>query len=186
MMSSEALSKLLESKQEYEGPPRDDRIPYSINIWDHGGQNEFIITNQFFLNIETFILMVMDISLDLSIPLKQSSDAKGKFGLPKTPAQILCYWLNALCVLALEKITEPNIALVLTHKDMIKADDTKKYIDSYMDELIKCIKGKPYESYIMNENIFVVDNREDTEGEFAHIRNRIFAQIAKQISWGIE
>ena len=185
-MSSEALSKLLESKQEYEGPPSDDRIPYSINIWDHGGQNEFIITNQLFLNIEAFILMVMDISLDLNIPLKQSSDAKGKFGLPKTPAQILCYWLNALHILAIEKTTEPNIALVLTHQDMIKASDTKKYIESYMDELIKCIKGKPYESYIMNENIFVVDNREGTEGEFAHIRNRIFAQIARQKSWGIE
>ena len=126
------------------------------------------------------------ISLDLNIPLKKSSDAKGKFGIPRTPAQILHYWLNALHVLAKEKKSEPNIALVLTHKDMIKADDTKKYIDSYMQELFKCIKGKPYASYIIPSNIYVVDNRQGTEGDFKQIRNKIFAQMTKQKSWGIE
>ena len=160
--------------------------------------------------------MVMDISLDLNIPLKQSSDAEGKFSIPKTPAQILHYWLNAIHILAMEKTTEPNIALVLTHQDMIKADDANRYIDSYIEELFECIHGKPYAfyitvsniyivdnrqgtegdfahvrnkilaSYIKEENIFVVDNREGTEGDFAHIRNRIFAKIAKQESWGIE
>ena len=184
-MSSAALNRLKHKKETYT-TPSDERIPYFVNIWDHGGQNEFIITNQLFLNVEAFILMVMDISLDLNIPLKQSSDAAGKFGIPKTPAQILRYWLNAIHILAMEKTTEPNIALVLTHQDMIKADDTNRYIDSYIEELLECIHGKPYASYIKEENIFVVDNREGTEGDFTHIRNRIFAKIAKQESWGIE
>ena len=107
------MSRLLESKTSY-AKASDERIPYSVNIWDHGGQNEFIITNQLFLNVEAFILMVMDISLDINIPLKQSLDAKGKFGIPKTPAQILCYWLNACtCSRNGEKLQKPNIALVL-------------------------------------------------------------------------
>ena len=170
-MSSEAFSKLLESKKKYTGPPSDDRIPYSINIWDHGGQSEFILTNHLFLNVQAFILMAMDISLDLNKPLKQSVDAKGKFGIPKTPAQILCYWLNALHVLALEKTTEPNIALVLTHKDMIKADDTKKYIESYIEELLQMHSMENHmHPTSRNEKIFVVDNREGTEGDFAHIK----------------
>ena len=184
-MSSAALNRLKHKKETYT-TPSDERIPYSVNIWDYGGQNEFIITNQLFLNVEAFILMVMDISLDLNIPLKQSSDAEGKFSIPKTPAQILHYWLNAIHILAMEKTTEPNIALVLTHQDMIKADDANRYIDSYIEELLECIHGKPYASYIKEENIFVVDNREGTEDDFAHIRNRIFAKIAQQESWGIE
>ena len=185
-MRSEGFSRFLRSKETYPETTREERIPYSVNIRDHGGQNEFIITNQLFLNIEAFILMVMDISLDFNIPLKQSLDAEGKFGIPKTPAQILCYWLNALHVMAMEKTTEPNIALVLTHNDMIKVDDIKMYIDSYIEKLLECIHGKPYASYIKEEHIFVVDNRKGTVGDFAHIRNRIFVQIAKQKSWGIE
>ena len=128
----------------------------------------------------------MDISLDLNISLLQSSDTRGKYSIPKTPAQILCYWLNALHVLAKEKTTEPNIALVLTHKDMIKADDKKKYTESYIEELLECICGKQYASYITVSNIYVVDNRQGTEGDFKQIRNKIFAQITKQKSWGIE
>ena len=182
-ISSEELSQLLEIQKSY-AKPSDKRIPYSVNIWDHGGQDEFMITNQLFLNVEAFILIVMNISLDLNIPLKQSSDTKGKFGIPKTPAQILCYWLNALHVLALEKRKEMNIALVLTHKDMIKADDTRKYIDNYIKELVTCIQEKPYATYI--GNIFVVDNREGTEDDFDRFRNNIFAEITRQKSWGIE
>ena len=184
-ISSDELSRLLESKKSY-AKLSDERIPYSVNIWDHGGQNEFIITNQLFLNIEAFNLLVMDISLDLNIPLMQSSDSGGKFGIPKTPAQILCYWLNALHVLAMEKKTEPNIALVLTHQDMIKADDTKQYIDSYTEKLLECISGKQYASYITVSNIYVVDNRQGTERDFAQIRSKIFAQMTNQKSWGIE
>ena len=184
-ISSEELAQLLESLKSYTKPSA-ERIPYSLNIWDHGGQNEFIMTNQLFLSVEAFILMVMDISLDLNIPLIQSSDAGGKFGIPKTPAQILCYWLNALHILAVEKTIEPNIALVLTHKDMIKADDTKQYIDSYFEELLECIRGKQYASYITVSNIYIVDNRQGTEDDFTQIRNKILAQMTKQKSWGLE
>ena len=185
IISWKEMSRLLESKTSY-AKASDERIPYSVNIWDHGGQNEFIITNQLFLNVEAFILMVMDISLDINIPLKQSLDAKGKFGIPKTPAQILCYWLNAVHILALQKTTKPTITLVLTHKDLIDAIDSKKHIDNCIKELLECIRGKPYASYIKEENIFVVDNREGTEGDFAEIRNKILGQMTKQKSWGIE
>ena len=184
-IGSEDLSRLLESKKSYT-ERSDERIPYSINIWDHGGQNEFIITNHLFLSVEAFNLIVMDISLDLNTPLKQSSASKGKYGIPKTPAQILCYWLNALHVLAMEKRKEPNIALVLTHKDMIKRENPKRHCDRYIEQIFKCIRGKSYESYVRNENIFVVDNRKATEGDFTQIRNSIFAQIATQKTWGIE
>ena len=183
-ISSEELSRLLEWEKSYT-TPSDESIPYSINIWDHGGQNEFIITNQLFLNTEAFNLLVMDISLDLHIPLKQSPDTRGKYSIPKTPAQILCYWLNALHVLASKKMTEPNIALVLTHKDMI-IESTKKYIDRYIAELLKCTVGKPYASYITLSNIYFVDNRQGTEGDFTEIRSKIFAQMTNQNSWGIE
>ena len=47
-----------------------DDIPYSINLWDHGGQNEFMVTHHLFLKAEALILIVMDISLDLHTPLK--------------------------------------------------------------------------------------------------------------------
>ena len=60
-MSYATLNRLKHRKETY-ATSSDERIPYSLNIWDHGGQNEFIITNQLFLNVEAFILMVMDIS----------------------------------------------------------------------------------------------------------------------------
>ena len=185
MMNPEALNRL----QCMKGMciPNDVRIPYSVNIWDHSGQNEFIMLNQLFLNVDAFIIMVMDISLGLNVPLRQSSDEKGNFGIPETPAQTLCYWLNALHILTIEKSTEPNIALVLTHKDMIQTDDTKKkYIDRYIDDLFESICEKPYAAYIKKENIFVVDNKEGTEGDFADVRNKIFNQMTRQNSWGIE
>ena len=185
IISSDEFSRLLESQKLYV-KPSNERIPYSVNIWDHGGQNEFIITNQLFLNIEAFNILVMDISLDLHIPLKLSPDTRGKYSIPKTPGQVLCYWLNALHVLALKKTTEPNIALVLTHKDMIIIENTKKYIDRYIVELLKCTAGKPYASYITPSNIYIVDNPEGTEGDFMQIRNKILAQMTNQKSWGIE
>ena len=96
-------------------------VPFSLSLWDLGGQNEFITTHHLFLDIDATTLVVMDISKSLHHHLEE----KPKLGHPNTPAEVLCYWLNTIHNQALEKNMKPNIALVLTHKDMVEAEDPK-------------------------------------------------------------
>ena len=161
-------------------------IPYSINLWDHGGQNEFMVTHHLFLKAEALILIVMDISLDLHIPLKQSNEERKKVGNPKTPAQILKYWLNSVYVQAAKRNLKPNIALVLTHTDLIIAEKPSQYIETYIKDIRDTVEGKPYAAYIAKENIFLVDNKRGSKHRFNDVRRELFDKISKQPTWGME
>ena len=150
-MSEDTLKQLIKSKDTFTANlNQSNDIPYFINIWEHGSQGKYISMNNLFLNANAVVLIMMDISLDMHTPLKDIVEEHRKFGYPKTPAQILCYWLSLLHDRAEKEQIQPNIALVLTHKDMIEAKDPQQYIDNYTDNLLKCVMGKPYASYISN------------------------------------
>ena len=109
-----------------------------------------------------------------------------KEGVPKTPKDILCYWLNSIYGLASAKGLKPNLALVLTHKDEIPSKDTKPYIQQYKSNILKVTEGKPYSSLLSMENIYVVDNKYGEESDFGILRSDIFKMITTQKSWGME
>ena len=185
-MSQDTLKQLVKSKDTFTANSHQPSgIPYSINIWEHGSQGKFISMNNLFMNTNAVVLIMMDITFDIHTPMKGIIEEHRGFGYPKTPAQILCYWLNMLQDHAEKEQTQPNIALVLTHKDMIEAKDHQQYIDNYIDALLKCTMEKTYRSYISKENIFVVDNKTSHEDHLNEIRSRIFKMITKQKkNWG--
>ena len=162
------------------------RSQYLLYAWDFGGQEEFIATHHFFLDINCTILIVMDITRNLHKPVKDESSESVKRGIPQTPAQYLCHWLGMIHTKALEERVEPNVALVLTHKDLIQSYNVEQYIQNYIDELAKVTEGKAYQGYISQHNIFVADNKTKIGGELTSLRHKIFTKFSTTKSWGQE
>ena len=161
-------------------------LDYSLRLWDYGGHTEFLATHHLFLNIESTTLILLDVSKKLKDPIKRDTKTTSGSGVPNTPEQFLHYWLKILHSQTTEKNFHPNIALVLTHKDMIQGTDVDKYIKEFKLEILMSIEGKPYSHYITHNNIFVIDNKNGDQKDFARLRNVIFKMIAEQKSWGIE
>ena len=157
---------------------------YSLDVWDFGGQSEFLPIHHLFLNVESTNVIVMDISKGLKDPIKDES-AGPLVSIPYTQVQYLHYWLGIMHSQVTEKTIPPNVALVLTHKDMIQDSDKDLYIKEYISEIHNSIQDKPYSEYLTNSNIFVIDNKNGNEEDFTKLQSEVFKMITKQISWGI-
>ena len=166
--------------------PNDDNQVYSVSLWDFGGQDEFIVTHQLFLHGESLALLVMDISIGLHDELPDSTEATSKVRIPRTPAGFLHFWLDTIYKKATEKSLEPNVALVLTHRDLIEEREAENYIASYKTEINKLLQGKAYSSYITENNIYITDNKNGTEEDFNQLRKQFFQRMKNQRSWGME
>ena len=153
-----------------------ENVPFSLKLWDLGGQNDFINTHHLFLDVEATTLIV----LDTTKKIHESFKGKIKLGNPKTPGEVLCYWLNSFYVEGLAKGCTPNIAVVLTHTDLVKTED----IQHYIDEIIMAVQGKPYANLISEENIYTADNKQGNDDDFQKLRNHLLQSFAKQKSWG--
>ena len=128
----------------------------------------------------------MDITKDMHKPVQNERTENVKRGLPQTPAQYLCYWLQAIYNKASEQGLEPNLALVLTHKDLIQAKDAKQYINNYIGKVLDIVEGKPYSSYLSRNNVYVADNKSNIHGELNSLRHKIFKKFTAEKSWGQE
>ena len=179
---SEIKKAILAHKTSTAQEESNSTMPFSLVLWDLGGQNEFITTHHLFLDVAATTLVVMDITKGLHHHLEE----KPKLGHPNTPAEVLSYWLNTIHSQALEKKEKPNITLVLTHKDMVQTLDTDQYIENYIQCIVKHFQGKPYAQYITRNNIFVVDNKTGDDADFSHLRNELIHHLANQKSWGFE
>ena len=153
-----------------------NNTPFTLRLWDLGGQNEFINTHHLFLDVGATTLIVMDITKKIHDTFK----GKIKLGNPKTPAEVLCYWLNSFHVQGSRSGITPNIAVVLTHTDLVKTED----IQHYTDDIKLAVQGKPYATLISDENIYTADNKHGTNDDFQNMRNNLLHSFAKQKSWG--
>ena len=125
----EKFSSLLDNKNKKEiitlgkKPAKQDSeesTPFSISLWDLGGQDEFISTHHLFLDTEATILIVMDITKGLHELIRSNFH----FGYLNSAVDVLHYWLNLFHTeleerMKKDKNVELNIGLVLTHKDKI-------------------------------------------------------------------
>ena len=143
-LSSRVRKEILAHKESIVQQESNSTVPFSLVLWDLGGQNEFITTHHLFLDIDATTLVVMDINKGLHHHLEE----KPKLGHPNTPAEVLSYWLTTIHSQALEKKVKPNIALVLTHKDMIQTLNMDQYIENYIQCIEKYIQGKKFAHYI--------------------------------------
>ena len=155
----------------------DNNIPYLINLWEFCNQDKFNAVNHSFLNTEALILYVMDISSDLFSPLKRNWDET------KTPAELLRYWLNLVDSKAKKQNMKPNIILLLTHTDSIFAGEENQYLENYIKAILDMVEGKPYATYITEENIISCDRCQQS---FEDIRTKLFHRITTQSSWGVK
>ena len=159
----------------------EESTPFSISLWDLGGQDEFISTHHLFLDSKATIFIVMDITKSLH----QLIGWNFELGYLNSPAEVLHYWLDLFHTDAAKHNIDPNIAIVLTHKDKIKGDQ-KEYIDDYVKAIMKMVEGKPYAKYISKDKIFTVSNVTDTESDFEKLRDQLLRHLVKQEIWGFK
>ena len=178
-----------------------ENIPFTLRLWDLGGQNDFITTHHLFLDVEATTLIVMDITKDFDKTFRicmrgrnEDKDLRFKRTNPKTPAHILHYWLNSFYVEANEKKNEHgekkendwelNIAIVLTHLGQIKPIERQEYIQQYKDKILESFEGKPYRGMVEKIQIFEVDNKSGSDQDFRVLKDKLFERFKKQNSWG--
>ena len=159
----------------------EESTPFSISLWDLGGQDEFISTHHLFLDSKATIFIVMDITKSLH----QLIGRNFELGYLNSPAEVLHYWLDLFHTDAAKHNIEPNIAIVLTHKDKIKGDQ-KEYIDDYVKAIIKMVEGKPYAKYISKDKIYTVSNVTDTESDFQKLRDQCCDILSSRRSGGLK
>ena len=157
-----------------------EKIPFTIRLWDLGGQNDFINTHHLFLDIGATTLIVMDITKKLH----STFDGEIKYGNPTTPAEVLCYWLNSFHVQSVGSTTRPNVAMVLTHTDILEPTERDWIIQNYKAEIMKIVESKPYSDLITEENIYAVDNRSSSDDLFINLKKQLLQNLTQQESWG--
>ena len=174
------LNKLKErSNREQE---TEDATECLINLWDHGGQVEFLATHHLFLDADAVNLIVMDITKKLHGEIPSKHQKANTDGVPRTGANFLDYWMQMILQKSESKGINPNVAIILTHLDEVTAPEA----DDYIAGLINYIKVKPYSKYIEEKSIFQVDNKTGSISEFNQIRKQIFQMATQQKSWGME
>ena len=157
----------------------EERTPFTISVWDLGGQDEFISTHHLFLNIEAFILIVLDITKGLHQLIGRNFD----LGYLNTPAEVLHYWLEFFHSEAEKIEKESNIAIVLTHTDLIQSN-RDAYVSDYKGRIMEMIRDKPYAKLVKKDNIYAVSNTMDSEAEFQELRDQLLKHLTEQDSWG--
>ena len=146
-------------------PELEEETPFTLSVWDLGGQDEFISTHHLFLNTEATTLIVMDITKGLHQLVGRNSELR----YLNSPAEVLHYWLNLLHSDAAKQKRIPNIAIVLTHTDKIKNKNRKEYIEDYKHKIMEIIEGKPYGKYIEMAKIHAVSNVTGSDSEFQEL-----------------
>ena len=156
----------------------DNNVAYSVNLWNYDSREEFSAMNHLFLKAKAIILYVLDITLDLFSPLKQRRCESEIIENPKTPSEIMDYWLGSVHVQAQKENVKPNIVLLLTNTGAIRERERNQYITRYIQTITCLVEGKPYADYISKENII--------SDSFKDVRVQLFDRIKKLPSWGVK
>ena len=174
---SEQLKNEILSYKDTLPETKPDDISMSIRLWYLGGQNEFIATHHLFLDANSTTVIVMDITK----PLDEMLDKCPKLGHPNTPAAVLHYWLNSLYVQSIQTNVQPNVALVLTHTDMI--DNVEMHVDKYIRGILVTIREQPCANLINKDNIYLVNNKSGDDTDFQNLRNKLSTYLSHQDNW---
>ena len=158
----------------------DNNIPYSLNLWNFDSQDKFSAVNHSFLKAEALILYVVDTNVNLFSPFQRSRGEKDTNENPKTPLELLRYWLNSVHIQASKQNLKPNIVLLLLYTG---SPIQSQYIESYIKTIIDMVKGKPYAPYISKENIILINIHRDS---FEDIIGELFDRIKMLPSWGVK
>ena len=178
-LNKQMMEEILTYKNTFLEKQPDDNC-MSICLRDFGGQNDLFATHDIFLDAEATTLIVMDITKSLH----QRLESNPKLGHPNTPAAVLHYWLNSIHVKTSQEHLQSNVALVLTHRDMIQDDNVQSYVESYIKNILATLQDTPYAKFLTKDNIYVVDSKTGTDIEFQNLQNKLFQNLSQQSSWG--
>ena len=178
-LNKQMMEEILSYKNTFLEKQPDDNC-MSICLRDFGGQNDLFATHDIFLDAEATTLIVMDITKSLHQRLESSP----KLGHPNTPAAVLHYWLHSIHVKTSQEHLQPNVALVLTHRDMIQDDNVQSYVEAYIKDILRTLEDTPYAQFLTKDNIYVVDSKSGTDTEFQNLQNSLFPNLSQQSSWG--
>ena len=176
-LNKQMTEEILSYKNTFLEKQPDDNC-MSICLRDFGGQNDLFATHDIFLDAEATTLIVMDITK----LLHQRLESYPKLGHPNTPAAVLHYWLNSIHVKTSQEHLQPNVALVLTHRDMIQDDNMQLYVEAYIKDILRTLQDTPYANFLTKDNIYVVDSKTGTDIEFQNLQNKLFEYLGRQSS----
>ena len=167
----------------------EDSIPFTLRLWDLGGQNNFLTTHHLFLDVEATTVIVMDITKEFSEKFKNpDKDLQLKQSNPSSPEEIMHYWLNSFYIEANEKERKStkaiglNIIIVLTHIDDFDTEKQEQ-IDRYKKQIMKSLRKKKYAHLITEDKIFAVDNKTGKDESFHCLKEHLFDSFFQQESW---
>ena len=180
-LDEQLMKEIMTYKTNFPGQQSDDHS-ISICLRDFCGYNKLITTQQHFLDAESATLIVMDITKSLN----QRLESNHNVGNPNSPSAVLHCWLHSLHVKASQQHQQPNVALILTHRDMIQDDDAEMYVNTYIKDILNTLHGNPYAKFITKDNIYVVDSKSGSHTEFTNLQNNLFQNLTQQSTWGKE
>ena len=168
----------------------EDNVPYTLRLWDLGGQNDFLTTHHLFLDVDATTVIVMDITKDFKEKFKHpDKDLKLKQSNPSSPEEIMHYWLNSFYTEAkeMERKTNTgillNIFVVLTHIDDFAKNERQEKINMYKNQIMKSLTETKYAYFLTEEKIFAVYNKAGKEESFQSLREQLFKSFRHQQSW---
>ena len=169
----------------------DDNVPFTLRLWDLGGQNDFQSTHHLFLDVDATTVIVMDITKEFSEQFEHpDKDLKLKQSNPSSPEEIMHYWLSSFYEEAkkIERETNagihPTIFIVLTHIDDYDTEDEKqKRINQYKWQIKESLKDKKYKYLLTEHGIFAIDNKTGREETFQRLKEQLFESFSPQQSW---
>ncbi len=166
-----------------------------LRLWDFGGQEEFYATHHMFLDDDANTLIVLDISKNLRLPIRNPEESFTE-GLPHTQEQMLCYWLQTLLSMMRDPSQlQDSVAVVLTHTDDFSQDSREDKIKAYTDDIMDCLETRGLSHCVKRERIYAVSNKLSTDEEYNQLRQHLLKMFknkmiqlgeTRQSLWGIE
>ncbi|XP_019630255.1 PREDICTED: uncharacterized protein LOC109474394 [Branchiostoma belcheri] len=152
-----------------------------ISFWDFGGQATYYGSHQCFFTYRGIYILVMSLLQKLSDPVPDL-DYKAAADNLVTGRDYLDHWLNSVHTHGLvpgqeEKVQEPRVILVLTHKDKV----SEFYIEKYKKDIRDHISGMAAGKHVLPK-IFVINNFSEDNSDIEDLREYL-REVAKDLSF---
>ncbi|XP_072031721.1 uncharacterized protein [Amphiura filiformis] len=200
----ETISKKLQ--QQLQLTQDDANVHQSVpefQIWDFAGQDVYYTTHQVFLSNRAIYIVVFDLRLDLSRPVKvqiaNMDKVESRFH-ELSGLGFLDFWMQSIYAYATtnkqiydanKPQLSPPIFIVGTHRDSsdISTDpqERKRLITTKFQSISDMISGKPYEQHVVSR-FYAVENSSDdqTDTELSFLREHIFSVTSQETYMGEE
>ncbi|CAG2245047.1 unnamed protein product [Mytilus edulis] len=155
-----------------------------IIIWDFGGQDVFYSTHQTFLTYRAIYIIVLDGSRKLDDLCPYEQYLPGKSG-HKTGRDYLLFWINTIVTYCKGSVQGfPKILVVLTHKDLVTANEVEQRRHEIFAEITKMFHQTSLMQHLVLEDKIFVNAQDKYDPEMTKIKDAIISESERQPTWG--